>query len=50
LFVPPPYLEAFADRHPRLIGTLQRIEDRCGEMSLLREWGDHFLIVMRKEA
>jgi SAM-dependent methyltransferase len=48
LFVPPPYLHSFADRHPRLIGALQRIEDRCGELPLLRECGDHFLLVMRK--
>ena len=48
LFVPPPYMQSFADRHPRLIGALQRVEDRCGELPLLREWGDHFLIVMRK--
>jgi SAM-dependent methyltransferase len=48
LLVPPPYLESFADRHPRLIGALQRLEDRCGEWPLLRECGDHFLIVMRK--
>jgi SAM-dependent methyltransferase len=48
LFVPPPYLQSFADRHPRLIGALQRVEDRCGELPVLRQWGDHFLIVMRK--
>jgi SAM-dependent methyltransferase len=48
LLVPPPYLQSFADRHPHLIQALQRLEDRCGELPLLRHWGDHFLIVMRK--
>jgi SAM-dependent methyltransferase len=48
LFVPPPYLQSFADRHPRLIRVLQRLEDRCGGWPVLRQWGDHFLIVMRK--
>jgi SAM-dependent methyltransferase len=48
LFVPPPYLEAFARRHPALVAGLQRVEDRCGGWPLLRECGDHFLIVLRK--
>jgi SAM-dependent methyltransferase len=48
LFVPPPYLQAFADRHPALIDGLQRAEDRCGGWPVLRGWGDHFLVVMRK--
>ena len=48
LFVPPPYLQAFADRHPELIARLQRVEDGCGGWPVLRAWGDHFLIVMRK--
>ncbi len=47
LFIPPPYLFAFAERHPRLIDFLQRVEDRAAGWPLLREWGDHFLIVMR---
>jgi len=48
LFVPPPYLQAFADRHPSLIDGLQRAEDRCGGWPVLRGWGDHFLVVLRK--
>jgi SAM-dependent methyltransferase len=48
LFVPPPYLEAFADRHRALVAGLQRAEDRCGGWPGLRTWGDHFLIVLRK--
>ena len=48
LFVPPPYLHAFADRHPALVARLQRAEDRCGGWRVLRGWGDHFLVVLRK--
>jgi SAM-dependent methyltransferase len=48
LFVPPPYLQAFADRHRALVAGLQRVEDRCGGWPVIRAWGDHFLIVLRK--
>lgn len=48
LFVPPPYLQAFAARHPTLVAALQRIEDRSGAWPMLRECGDHFLVVLRK--
>jgi len=46
--VPPPYLQAFAARHPTLTAALQRLEDRVGAWPLVRSWGDHFLIVLRK--
>jgi SAM-dependent methyltransferase len=48
LFMPPPYLQAFANRHPALVDQLQRVEDRCGGWPLLRSWGDHFLVVLRR--
>jgi SAM-dependent methyltransferase len=48
LFVPPPYLQAFADRHPLLVAGLQRAEDRYAGWPLLRLCGDHFLTVLRK--
>jgi SAM-dependent methyltransferase len=48
LFVPPPYLHAFADRHRALVAALQRVEDRCGGWPLIRDCGDHFLIVLQK--
>jgi SAM-dependent methyltransferase len=48
LFVPPPYMDAFARRHPTLIAALQRIDDGLGAWPGIRAWGDHFLIVMRK--
>jgi SAM-dependent methyltransferase len=48
LFVPPPYMQSFADRHPRLIDRLQRIDDLAGGWPGLRACGDHFLIALRK--
>ena len=48
LFVPPPYMHAFARRHPRLVGTLRHVEDRVATWPLVRQMGDHFLIVLRK--
>jgi SAM-dependent methyltransferase len=48
LLTPPPYMAAFAERHPRWINGLQRMEDRIASLPVLREWGDHFLIVMQK--
>jgi SAM-dependent methyltransferase len=48
LFVPPPYLQAFADRHRPLVTRLQRLDDRVGGWPGIRACGDHFLIVLRK--
>jgi hypothetical protein len=48
LLVPPPYMEAFHGRHPALMAWLERLDDRVGAWPGARQWGDHFLIVMRK--
>jgi SAM-dependent methyltransferase len=48
LFAPPPYLEGFAARHPRFVRLLEALEDRVAHVPGLRQWGDHFLIVMAK--
>jgi SAM-dependent methyltransferase len=48
LFAPPPYLHAFAGRHPAVVGALQRLDDRVGAWPGVRACGDHFLIVLRK--
>jgi SAM-dependent methyltransferase len=48
LFVPPPYMQAFAARHPDLVRGLQRIDDVVGTWPGVRGLGDHFLVVMRK--
>jgi SAM-dependent methyltransferase len=48
VFVPPPYMDRFASRHPSLVARLQRLEDRAGGWPGLRAWGDHFLMVLRR--
>jgi hypothetical protein len=40
---------AFAQRHPGLVGGLQALEDRVAAWPGLRQWGDHFLIVMQRD-
>jgi len=49
LFAPPPYLQAFAQRHPRLVAMLQGLDEIAGGWPGLRSMGDHFLVVMRRE-
>jgi SAM-dependent methyltransferase len=48
VFVPPPYLIGFRERHPEWHRQLWRIDRRVAGWPLLRGLGDHFLIVMRK--
>ena len=48
LFAPPPFMQAFAERHPVLVHRLQRLDAAAGSWPLLRQAGDHFLIVLRK--
>ena len=50
LLVPPPYMLAFAQRHPRAVALLQALEDGVAGWPGVREWGDHFLIVMQRHA
>ena len=48
LFVPPPFLVDYYRRHPRWYECLGWLDDRLGRLPLLRDMGDHFLIVMRR--
>jgi SAM-dependent methyltransferase len=48
LAAPPPYLNEFADRHPSLVGRLQRLDDIVGSWPVLRRGGDHFLTVLQR--
>lgn len=48
LFAPPPYLEGFATRHAGLTAGLHWLDDQFGGWPVLREGGDHFLMVLRK--
>ncbi len=44
---PPPYVEALAERHSRLVAWLHGLDDVIGSWPLVRACGDHFLVVMR---
>lgn len=48
LFAPPPYLDACAARHPVLAARLRRIDDVIGAWPMVRSFGDHFVIVLRR--
>lgn len=48
LFLPPPYLAHWYQKHPRLLEWLGRLDDATGAWPGLRNAGDHFLIVMRR--
>jgi SAM-dependent methyltransferase len=45
---PPPYLQGFHGRHPRLMRRLDRIERAIARWPLVRQTGDHFLIVLER--
>lgn len=46
--VPPPYIEHFVERHPRLFRLLERWEDRLADKAPFNRWCDHFIITMEK--
>ncbi|MCS7221667.1 MAG: class I SAM-dependent methyltransferase [Anaerolineae bacterium] len=48
LFLPPPYLIGVVERWPRLGAVLGWLDDRLGAWPLLREAGDHFLMVLAR--
>ncbi len=48
VFVPPPYLTWLQERHPRWHQRLWRLDRRVAGWPVLRQLGDHFLIVLRK--
>jgi 2-polyprenyl-3-methyl-5-hydroxy-6-metoxy-1,4-benzoquinol methylase len=48
LFLPPPYLIGLYERARPLCNALGWLDDRLGALPLLRDMGDHFLIVMTR--
>jgi len=48
LFLPPPYLVDYYRRRHNWCERLGRIDDHLGALPLLRDMGDHFLIVMHR--
>jgi 2-polyprenyl-3-methyl-5-hydroxy-6-metoxy-1,4-benzoquinol methylase len=50
LFVPPPYMQAFCERHPALWRVLSELDQHVAAAPVLRHMGDHFLVEMRRHA
>jgi SAM-dependent methyltransferase len=48
LFLPPPYLVDYYRRRRSWCERLGRLDDSLGALPLLRDMGDHFLIVMKR--
>jgi SAM-dependent methyltransferase len=48
LAAPPPYAEAFAGRHPRVVSMLLAVDHVVGTWPVLRSLGDHFVIVLKR--
>lgn len=46
--VPPPYIEHFVERHPKLFHTLERWENKLWDKAPFNRWCDHFIITMEK--
>jgi SAM-dependent methyltransferase len=49
LFVPPPYLTWLHDRHPAFFNACAMLDNQAGAWPLLRDMGDHFLIVLTRK-
>jgi len=49
LTVPPPYIEHFTERYPRLFAKLERWENSLCAKAPFNRWGDHFMITMEKK-
>ena len=48
--VPPPFIEHFVERHPRLFKKLENWENRIWDKAPFNRWGDHFMITMEKKS
>jgi hypothetical protein len=48
LTAPPPYLDGFCRRHPRLLESLIAIDDVIAGWPAVRHWGDHFLMELQR--
>lgn len=46
--VPPPFIEGFKERHPKLFSRLEKIENRIWDKAPFNRWCDHYVITMQK--
>ncbi len=49
-FVPPPHMERFPKRWPRMFNLLHQLEEATAHRWPFRNGGDHFLIILRKRS
>lgn len=48
--VPPPFIEKFCEKYPKLFRILERIEDKIYDKAPFNRWCDHYMITMQKKA
>jgi len=48
LAIPPPYIQHFVEKYPRLFRFLERWENKWCSRKPFNQWGDHFMITMQK--
>lgn len=46
--VPPPYLYKGMESHQNILAVLKWFEEKISSPPILRGWGDHFIVVLRK--
>lgn len=46
--VPPPYIEGFKEKYPRLFRMLEKAENTMYTKTPFNRWADHYIITMRK--
>lgn len=49
VFVPPPFIEGFIDRHPKLFKLLENLERIVADKWPFNRWCDHYIITMKKK-
>lgn len=48
IIVPPPFIENFIEKHPKLFRGLEYLEDRVWNKFPFNRWCDHYIITMQK--
>jgi ubiquinone/menaquinone biosynthesis C-methylase UbiE len=46
--VPPPFIEHFQEKHPKLFARLEKMENKLWERAPFNRWCDHYIITMQK--
>lgn len=48
IVVPPPFIEKFCEKHPKLFKALERVENKIYGKAPFNRWCDHYMITMQK--